>query len=185
MSVLHVHVYGHGVCSCPCCISMPHVYGPQTWMCLFCFALLLCFTLFPFCLAPETSSSVSHKSDKYCLLFRLVSLQSKMKIHHTFMSFIFTLLIFALQCFSVPLIFPLRFICCAYLCLFHIHFACQCCGAETIFFRSGSNFQKVSTPAPATALELPVFTDFMLKKTFFMFLMKENRPNSHARSYSI
>ncbi len=51
----------------------------------------------------------------------------------------------------------------------------QCCGAETIFFRSGSDFQKVSTPEPAlaTALELPVVTDFMLKRTFFMFLMKE------------
>jgi hypothetical protein len=35
----------------------------------------------------------------------------------------------------------------------------------------------VSAPAPepalATALELPVITDFMLKSTFFMFLMKE------------
>ncbi len=34
----------------------------------------------------------------------------------------------------------------------------------------------VSAPAfelaPATALELPVITDFMLKRTFFMFLMK-------------
>jgi hypothetical protein len=61
----------------------------------------------------------------------------------------------------------------------------QGCGAKTICFRSGSgsDFQKV--PAPATALELPVITDFMLKRTFFMFLMKENRPNSHARSYSI
>jgi hypothetical protein len=65
----------------------------------------------------------------------------------------------------------------------------QCCGAETICFRSGSDFQKVSSPAPAlapaTALELPVITDFMLKSTFFMFLIKENPPNSHARSYSI
>jgi hypothetical protein len=69
----------------------------------------------------------------------------------------------------------------------------QCCGAETIFFPSGSgsDFQKVSAPAPApapapaTALELPDITDFMLKRTFFMFLMEENRPNSHARSYSI
>jgi hypothetical protein len=53
----------------------------------------------------------------------------------------------------------------------------QCCGAETIFFHSGSDFQKVSAPAPApepaTALELPVVTDFMLKRIFFMFLMKE------------
>jgi hypothetical protein len=61
----------------------------------------------------------------------------------------------------------------------------QCCGAEIIFFRSGSDFQKVSAPAPApapapepapapaTALELPVVTDFVLKRTFFMFLMKE------------
>jgi hypothetical protein len=66
-------------------------------------------------------------------------------------------------------------------------------GAETICFRSGSDFQKVSAPAPApepapalaTAFELPGITDFMLKRTFSMFLMKENRPNSHARSYSI
>jgi hypothetical protein len=52
----------------------------------------------------------------------------------------------------------------------------QCCGAKTIFFGSGSDFQKVSAPepAPATALELPVITDFMLKRKFFMFLMKEN-----------
>jgi hypothetical protein len=50
------------------------------------------------------------------------------------------------------------------------------------FVRSGSDFQKVSAPAPApaTALELPDITDFMLKRTFFMFLMDENRPNSHA-----
>ncbi len=65
----------------------------------------------------------------------------------------------------------------------------QCCGAKTICFRSGSDFQKVSAPGPepvpATALEVPVITDFILKSTFFMFLMKENRPNSHARSYSI
>jgi hypothetical protein len=63
----------------------------------------------------------------------------------------------------------------------------QCCGAKTICFRSGSVFQKVSAPepAPATALEIPVITDFMLKSTFSMFLMKENRPYSHARSYSI
>ncbi len=53
----------------------------------------------------------------------------------------------------------------------------QCCGAETICFRSGSgsNFQKVSAPAPAaalaTALELPVLviTDFMLKGHFSCF----------------
>jgi hypothetical protein len=55
--------------------------------------------------------------------------------------------------------------------------------SRNYFFRSGSDFQKVS--APATALEPPVITDFMLKRTFFMFLMKENRPNSHVRSYSI
>jgi hypothetical protein len=67
----------------------------------------------------------------------------------------------------------------------------QCCGAETISFRSGSDFQKVSAPdpapepAPATALELPIITDFILKSTFFMFFMTENQPNSHARSYSI
>jgi hypothetical protein len=48
--------------------------------------------------------------------------------------------------------------------------------SRNFFFRSGSDFQKVSAPepAPATALELPVFTDFMLKRTFFMFLIKEN-----------
>jgi hypothetical protein len=50
----------------------------------------------------------------------------------------------------------------------------QCCGAETICFGSGSDFKKVPEPAPATALELPVITDFMLKSTFFMFLMQEN-----------
>jgi hypothetical protein len=32
-------------------------------------------------------------------------------------------------------------------------------------------------------LPVPVIIDFMLKRTFFMFLIKENRPNSHARSY--
>jgi hypothetical protein len=50
-----------------------------------------------------------------------------------------------------------------------------CCGAETICFRSGSDFQKVLAPepAPATALELSVITDFMLKSTFFMFLWKK------------
>ncbi len=57
----------------------------------------------------------------------------------------------------------------------------QCCGAETICFRSGSgsDFQKVSAPASApepepalaTALELPVITDFILKSTFFMFFL--------------
>jgi hypothetical protein len=58
--------------------------------------------------------------------------------------------------------------------------------SRNFFFRSGSDFQKVSAPAPArapaTALELPVITDFMLNRTFFMFLIKENRPNSHAKS---
>jgi hypothetical protein len=56
----------------------------------------------------------------------------------------------------------------------HIHISFQGCGAETICFRSGygSDFQKVPAPAPATALELPVITDFMLKRSFFMFLMK-------------
>jgi hypothetical protein len=52
-------------------------------------------------------------------------------------------------------------------------------GAETICFRSGSDL--APEPAPAIALELPVISDFMLKRTFFMFLMKENRPNSHAK----
>jgi hypothetical protein len=56
----------------------------------------------------------------------------------------------------------------------------QCCGAETICFRSG--FQKVS--APTIALELPVITDFILKSTVFMFFMKEYWSNSQARSYS-
>jgi hypothetical protein len=59
----------------------------------------------------------------------------------------------------------------------------QCCGAETICFRSGSDCQKVPAPAPAPApaiaLELPVITDFILKRTFFMFFVKEYRPNSH------
>jgi hypothetical protein len=31
----------------------------------------------------------------------------------------------------------------------------------------------------------PVITDFIFKCTFFMFFMKEYRPNSRARSYSI
>ncbi len=71
----------------------------------------------------------------------------------------------------------------------------QCCGAETFCFCSSSDFQKVSAPAPALApvperapaivLELPVITDFILKSTFFIFYMKENQPNSHAKSYSM
>jgi hypothetical protein len=40
-------------------------------------------------------------------------------------------------------------------------------------------------PALAMALELPVITNIILKSTFFMFFMKEYRPNSHARSHSI
>jgi hypothetical protein len=58
-------------------------------------------------------------------------------------------------------------------------FFLQCCGAETICFCSGSDFQKVSAPAPAPApapasepalapepaltiaLKLPVITDFI------------------------
>jgi hypothetical protein len=47
----------------------------------------------------------------------------------------------------------------------------QCCGAKTICFRSGADFQKVS--APAIALELPVITDFILKSTFSCFLGKK------------
>jgi hypothetical protein len=35
-------------------------------------------------------------------------------------------------------------------------------------------FAPAPAPAPATALEIPVITDFMLKRTFLMFLMKEN-----------
>jgi hypothetical protein len=61
--------------------------------------------------------------------------------------------------------------------LLQIYNETQGSGAETIIFRSGSDFQKVSAPAPAlapepapaTALELPVFTDFLLKSTFFIF----------------
>jgi hypothetical protein len=68
-----------------------------------------------------------------------------------------------------------------------LYTACvQWCGAETICFRSGSDFQKVSALSPAPAKALPVITDFVLKGGFFMlFVMKEYRPNSHARSYSI
>jgi hypothetical protein len=40
--------------------------------------------------------------------------------------------------------------------------------AETVCSRSGSDFQNVS--APATALELPVITDFIFKSTFSCFL---------------
>jgi hypothetical protein len=69
----------------------------------------------------------------------------------------------------------------------------QCCGAKTFCFPSGSDFQKVSAPAPATAPEpaptlafyLPFITDFILKSWFFMFFMKEYQPNSHAGFYTI
>jgi hypothetical protein len=50
----------------------------------------------------------------------------------------------------------------------------QFCGAKTICFRSGSDFQKVlalalaPAPAPEIALELPVITDFIIKSTFFI-----------------
>jgi hypothetical protein len=51
------------------------------------------------------------------------------------------------------------------------------------------NFKKITALAPAPelaiALELPVITDFILKCTFFKSFIKEYRPNSHARSYSI
>jgi hypothetical protein len=52
----------------------------------------------------------------------------------------------------------------------------QCCGAKTICSAPAPTFKKFLEPATvqATALELPVLTDFMLKSTFFMFLMKEN-----------
>ncbi len=71
----------------------------------------------------------------------------------------------------------------------------QCCGAETFCFHSGSEFQKVSAPAPAPALApepapslalyLPFITDFILKSGFFMFFIKEYQPNSHAGFYTI
>ncbi len=59
----------------------------------------------------------------------------------------------------------------------------QGCGAETIFFRSGSlsgsDFQKVSAPelapAPIWALKVPVFTAFKWKSRFFMTFWKEYR----------
>jgi hypothetical protein len=68
-------------------------------------------------------------------------------------------------------------------------FCNQCCGAETFCFRSGSDFQKVSAPAPelapapTLALYIPFITDFILKSGFFMFLKKEYQPNSHAGFY--
>jgi hypothetical protein len=40
-------------------------------------------------------------------------------------------------------------------------------------------------PALAIALQPPVLTDFILKSGFFMFFMKEYRPNLHASSYLI
>ncbi len=49
----------------------------------------------------------------------------------------------------------------------------QCCGAETSFFRSGSDFQKVMAPAPApapapaTALETTCYHRFYVKKDIF------------------
>jgi hypothetical protein len=63
----------------------------------------------------------------------------------------------------------------------------QCCVAETFCFRFGSDFQKVSAPAPTLALYLPFITDFILKSGFFMFFMKEYRyqPNLHAGFYTI
>ncbi len=61
----------------------------------------------------------------------------------------------------------------------------QCCGAETICFRSSSDFQQVSAPAIAFELPVPVITDFILKSKFFTFFMKVYLPNSHVRSYSI
>jgi hypothetical protein len=63
----------------------------------------------------------------------------------------------------------------------------QCCGAETFCFRSGSgsDFQKVSVPAPTLALYLFFITNFILKSGFFMFSMKEYQPNSHAGFYTI
>jgi hypothetical protein len=45
----------------------------------------------------------------------------------------------------------------------------QGCGAETIFFRSGSDFQKVSAPAPALApaLGTTCYHRFYVKKDIF------------------
>ncbi len=62
----------------------------------------------------------------------------------------------------------------------------QCCGAETFCFRSGSgsDFQTVSAPALTLALYLPFITDFILKSGFFLFFMKEYRPNLHAGFYT-
>jgi hypothetical protein len=62
----------------------------------------------------------------------------------------------------------------------------ECCGAETFCFGSGSDFQKVSAPAPTIALYLPFITDFILKSKFILcFFMKEYQPNAHAGSYTI
>ncbi len=54
----------------------------------------------------------------------------------------------------------------------------QCCGAKTICFvsSSGSDFQKVSAPAPAPTqtLWVPVFTAFQWKSRFFSWLLGKN-----------
>jgi hypothetical protein len=61
----------------------------------------------------------------------------------------------------------------------------QCCGAETFCFRSRSDFQNISAPAPEPDPYLPIITDFILKSGFFMFFLKKYHPNSHAGFYTI
>ncbi len=65
----------------------------------------------------------------------------------------------------------------------------QCCRAVTNCFGSGSDFQKVSAPAPETAptwaLRVPVSTAFKWKSRFFMTFRKAYRLNSLFWSYSI
>jgi hypothetical protein len=39
--------------------------------------------------------------------------------------------------------------------------------------------------APTLALYLPFITNFILKSGFFMFFMKEYKPNSHAGFYTV
>ncbi len=68
---------------------------------------------------------------------------------------------------------------------FLLLFSNQCCGPKTFCFRSGSDFQKVSAPAPTLALYLPFITDFILKIGFLVFFMKEYQSNSHAGFYTI
>jgi hypothetical protein len=60
----------------------------------------------------------------------------------------------------------------------------QCSGAETFYFRSGSDFRKVSALAPTLALTYLLSQISYLKSGFFMFFMKEYQPNSHAGFYT-